>query len=260
MTDDAALHRRLRSASDRLRAAMASQQLELPFAVCLITEDLPDVHDSNLVMVTGHVPPAVLLRSADRLAATAGWAHRRIEVDDPTIEQRLRQPLLDAGYEVEHHVTMALGGGAPGPPARQLPAVVVDVDAQLDLGRALLRERPWAPTDALLDQFALRERLLARHADARVVVAPPDRPVSRALLLRHDDLLEIDDVGTLSDHRGQGWSRAVLDRAVAHAHGIGASDVVLVADADDWPRRWYARLGFRELGRSATFVRRPPSA
>lgn len=255
MTDDTALHRRLLAASVRLRGAMATQQLELPFAVCLIGEDLPAVHDTNVVIVTAQVPPAVLLRSVDRLAATAGWAHRRIEVDDPAVERRLRQPLLDAGYERQRHVSMVRG---PEPPvAETAAAVIVDVGDQLALSRALLRQQPWARSDALLDQFARREQLLARHARARVAIAPPDEPVSRALLLRHGDLLEIDDVGTLTDHRGRGWSRAVLDRAIAHGRETDTSDIVLIADGDDWPRRWYGRLGFREIGWSTAFVRRP---
>lgn len=255
MTDDAALHRRLLAASDRLRAALATQRLELPFAVCLINEDLPAVHDTNVVIVTAQVPPAVLVRSVDRLAATAGWAHRRIEVDDPAVERRLRQPLLDAGYQLQRYVTMALGRELPAPGAA--PAMIVDVGDQLALSRALLRQQPWARSNALVDQFARRERLLARHAGARVAIAPPDEPVSRALLLRHGDLLEIDDVGTLTDHRGRGWSRAVLDRAITHGREIDASDIVLVAAGDDWPRRWYERLGFREIGWSAAFVRTP---
>lgn len=255
MTDDDALHRRLLAASDRLRGAMATQQLELPFAVCLISEHLPAVHDANVVIVTAQVPPSVLLRSVDRLAETAGWAHRRIEVKDPAIERRLRQPLLDAGYQLQRYVTMALGSEPAAP--RPSHAALVDVEHQLALSRALLRQQPWARSDAVLDQFARRERLLARHGGARVAVAPPDEPVSRALLLRHDDLLEIDDVGTLADHRGQGWSRAVLDAAIAHGRETDASDIVLIADGDDWPRRWYARLGFREIGWSAAFVRSP---
>jgi ribosomal protein S18 acetylase RimI-like enzyme len=253
---DDALHRSLHTASDRLRGRMATQRLDLPFAVCLLNDDLPGVHDNNVVLVTGQVPPAVLLRAVERLAATAGWQHRRIEVDDAAVEQRLRAPLLDAGYELERYVTMVLDAPPPTSPGAA-KAAIVDVADQTALSRALLREQPWASGDDLLDQFSRREQLLARHAGARVAVAPTDRPVSRALLLRHGDVVEIDDVATLAEHRERGWSRAVLDRAIAHARETGASDIVLVADVDDWPRRWYARLGFREIGRSAAFVRSP---
>ena len=38
---------------------------------------------------------------------------------------------------------------------------------------------------------------------------------------------------------------AAVDAAVAAGHEL----VFLVADADDWPRDLYAKLGFREIGR-----------
>ena len=40
---------------------------------------------------------------------------------------------------------------------------------------------------------------------------------------------------------------------------LGGDECPLVADADDWPREWYLRLGFRTVGRSSAFARRPDS-
>jgi hypothetical protein len=42
--------------------------------------------------------------------------------------------------------------------------------------------------------------------------------------------------------------------AIALAEG---RQVVLVADEHDWTMQWYARLGFRVVGRSVQFGREP---
>ncbi|HSJ46878.1 MAG TPA: GNAT family N-acetyltransferase [Euzebyales bacterium] len=263
MTDDTALHERLAGWHVRVRTAMASQRLDLPFAVCIITDDLPGVYDLNLMVVTAHVPPAVLLRSIEQVAASAGWRHRRVEVDSPSIADRLRAPLTAAGYTEERFVTMALTG-APSPTVAgdgraSRPTAVVAVDAQIDLTRAVTAQEPRADSDELIDQMAERERRLARVAGGRVVLAPPGTPVSRCLLLEEPGggLVEIDAVSTLADHRSQGWSDAVMRRALAEAHARGAEHVVLVADDADWPRTWYQRLGFTTVGRSWAFRRSP---
>jgi ribosomal protein S18 acetylase RimI-like enzyme len=74
------------------------------------------------------------------------------------------------------------------------------------------------------------------------------------VLLTDGEIVEIDAVATLSRHRGHGWSNAVMRRAIATA---GRRQVVLIADEGDWPAQWYARLGFRAVGRSVSFRRWP---
>lgn len=264
MTDDAALHDRVTGWHLRVRTAIASQRLDLPFAVCVIADDLPAVFDLNLMIVTTHVPPAVLLRSIEQVARTAGWSHRRIEVDAAAVADRLREPLIAAGYTEERLVTMALSDGAvpqavDGQRAPR-PTAVVDIDAHPRLARAVSAQGPWADSDELVDQMLERERRLAGVTGCRVVVAPADAPVSRCLLLRDDGLAEIDAVSTLLDHRGQRWSDAVVRRAIAEARAHGAQQIVLVADDDDWPMTWYRRLGFRVVGRSSAFRRDPAAA
>lgn len=253
------VHRRILRAQARARLAMATQRLDLPFATCVITDDLPAVFDLNLMSVTTAVPPSLLLRSIEKVADTTGWVHRRIEIDDPSLATPLRAPLLAAGYTEERLVTMVLAD-PPQPSSSHESdapaAAVVDVDAHVDLTRAVVAEQPWASGDAVA-QFVERERRLARAAGARVVVAPPDTPVSRCLLLAHDDLYEIDAVDTLEAHRRQGLSGAVVRHAIAEAVRCDAADIVLMADADDWPISWYTRLGFHEAGRSLVFQRTP---
>lgn len=251
------MHDRLLRWHARVRAAITSQRLDLPFATVFITDNLPGVYDLNVVAVTSQVPPELLLRSVERIATTAQWEHRRVEIGDPAVAAPLRAPLVDAGYSEQAFVTMALKGSSELGDDTTRSTAVVDIAAQRDLGRRLTAEEPWANSEALLDQMAEREQRLGRVAGARAVIAPPDDPVSRCLLLVADGLAEIDAVSTLDSHRGQGWSGAVIRRGIAAARDLGAEDIALVADADDWPRAWYRRLGFREVGRSFAYLRTP---
>jgi ribosomal protein S18 acetylase RimI-like enzyme len=57
----------------------------------------------------------------------------------------------------------------------------------------------------------------------------------------------IDFVGTDPEHRGRGHGDALIAAAFAIAGDAGCDLIVLDADIDDWPRRWYGRLGFDEI-------------
>jgi ribosomal protein S18 acetylase RimI-like enzyme len=67
------------------------------------------------------------------------------------------------------------------------------------------------------------------------------------LYLRGSDA-QIEDVGTLPEHRGRGYASAVVVAAAEAARRAGADLVFLFADAEDWPKELYRRLGFDELG------------
>ena len=265
MNDALATHERLAQATLELRTMIASRRLDLPFAVALIADDLTDVYDLNFMAVTRAVNADILLASIDRIAAEAGWRHRRIEIEDTHIADRLRKALVDAGYEEERLETMVLDHDAYHEATRGRTSVrdahVVAIADQLDLARKITMQAPWADSDEIVDQMIERERRLGRVGDARAVIAPPEAPVSRCLLLNHaaGALAEIDAVSTVVEQRGLGWSQTVMHRAIAAARANGATGIALVADADDWPREWYLRLGFRTVGRSSAFARRPDS-
>src|ERR687892_42790 len=68
---------------------------------------------------------------------------------------------------------------------------------------------------------------------------------------------QVEDVATLPEHRGRGHATAVVLRAVEEALATGHDFVFLVADAEDWPKELYVRLGFAPLGRTWTFLKLP---
>ena len=67
---------------------------------------------------------------------------------------------------------------------------------------------------------------------------------------------EIDAVATLTAFRGKGYAAALMNAAIEAATAQGCTHVVLSALADDWPRAWYSRLGFVEVGVAWEALRR----
>jgi predicted GNAT family acetyltransferase len=86
-------------------------------------------------------------------------------------------------------------------------------------------------------------------------------PASRAdLYLGRDGdgvVAQIENVLTDPPARGHGLARGVVTAAVRLALDSGATCVFLVADADDWPRELYARLGFVPVAGYTELTRAP---
>jgi ribosomal protein S18 acetylase RimI-like enzyme len=68
---------------------------------------------------------------------------------------------------------------------------------------------------------------------------------------------QVEDVGTLPEHRGKGYATAVILGAIEQARASGADFVFLVADAADRPKELYRKLGFDELGHYTKFFTPP---
>ena len=81
--------------------------------------------------------------------------------------------------------------------------------------------------------------------------------VSYTDLYLDDADAQVEDVGTLPEHRNEGHASAVVLGAIAEARKAGAGFVFLVADANDWPKVLYGRLGFDEVGHYTKFFAPP---
>ena len=92
----------------------------------------------------------------------------------------------------------------------------------------------------------------------RFVVADLDgSPAAYATLYSDGTVAQVEDVSTQPRARGHGLARAVVQHAVDLARAEGHELIFLVADADDWPRELYARLGFDPVGHCWALVRPP---
>jgi ribosomal protein S18 acetylase RimI-like enzyme len=224
----------------------------------LRTPDLPLIYHLNLLRVEGDaagLDAAGLAAEADALQA--GLGHRKLDVLDDATALRLAPGLAERGYVRLRLPVLVLDGE----PDRPWPDGGVELgDEEYYALRRVDRARePW--TD---DPDELRQSL---EADARQAAAGSARrfgarvhgtAVSWCTVL-HDGAgtWEIDDVGTLEEHRGRGRSRAALGAAIAAVRADGAEVVYITADEDDWVIGFYERLGFRRVGRVSEFTRRP---
>jgi len=119
--------------------------------------------------------------------------------------------------------------------------------------RRVLRGQPWA-SDEVLEQIFAAKRLIGERVRARFFGAVVDgEVVSYSDLYQDDGDAQVEDVGTLPEERGRGYATAVVLSAIEAAREDGAEFVFLVADANDWPKELYARLGFDTVGTYTKF-------
>jgi ribosomal protein S18 acetylase RimI-like enzyme len=121
--------------------------------------------------------------------------------------------------------------------------------------RSQLAGEPWA-TPALVEQLLAAKLAIARVVVARFFAVLVDGQAVSYVDLYHDGCTaQIEDLATLSQHRGRGYASALVLRALQEAQLAGCDLVFLVADAQDWPKALYRRLGFDELGGYVKFIR-----
>ena len=118
----------------------------------------------------------------------------------------------------------------------------------------MLANEPWA-TPEVLDQIFAAKALIGRaraHALLRRRGRRRDRQLLRPLPGRRPTRRSRTWAPCPSS-RGRGYAKAVVLGAIAEARRAGAEFVCLVADANDWPKELYRRLGFDELGHYTKF-------
>lgn len=223
---------------------------EVPCAlgVAVIDEARPLRHDSNYVVVERpEVSPDQVAAELTRLGLPLAM------FPDPAQGERLAEVLAPQGWGVHRGLAMVLRR-PPDHPAPPADVHEVPVEALRPLRRALLLEYPWA-TPEVADQLLDTKAEIARRVTLRAFAAfEQGEVVSYTDLYTADGVAQIEDVATAPAHRGRGLSRAVILRAIEAARAAGATFVFLVADAEDWPKELYRKLGFDEVGRYVKLI------
>jgi GNAT superfamily N-acetyltransferase len=252
----------------RITRRAAESWTELPLGWEARHRALADVHHLNTLLLRAPLPAEV---GASELMALAearqsDLRHRRVMLDDEAAGERVSGGMLDAGWERDRTLYMALGSdpkdALSDPRARVLP------EEQLRaVQHATLGEDDFGPLSSpgLIDRLV--EAQAALRAGTRALgfgAGPDERVVSHCTLFCEAEPTDrrvalIDTVGTLRAYRQQGLAKAVVSAAVRAAGEWGADLVVVPADADDWPQLLYAGLGFAPLGRQVGFTRQTPS-
>ena len=241
-----------------LRRRCATRTAGLAWGEATFCDVLPAVYDLNGIEVTT-VPPGGLrqvLDAAERLHE--GLEHRRLWAYDDALADDLGA--LDAGWDRARHVAMVLPHAVEvAPPAHEV--VEVDVHALAAREHTFLAELDWATPEVAAQIAAATVRAAEHGATVRGFHLRRDgAPVASCVAIVQEVeggavVGQVDALATLPEHRGHGYGQAVLAASIHACRQADPALVHLFADRDDWPRTWYARLGFHEVGTEAIFTR-----
>ena len=242
-----------------LRARCAERIVPFRFGHAYFNDSYPRVWDLNLLLVEDRreVDPGELAAEAELLHTDAGHAHRRAEVLYDAVGAGLERFFRRIGWQVDRGVVMVYRGegGRSGDTASVQEVERGDL---LSFRQEIARAEPWATDDEIVREVVEAGALWERAGRARYFALPVDgAPVAAAELYSDGRIAQVEDVATLQAHQGRGHASAVVLRAVEEALAAGHDLVFLTADAGDWPKELYARLGFEDVGHTWSFLRTP---
>ncbi|WP_049569603.1 GNAT family N-acetyltransferase [Nonomuraea sp. SBT364] len=229
----------------------APRVLEVPGGFAVLDDRYPGSYDDNKLVVWDGDDPGAVLEAAER--ALDGRAHRQVNVDDDTLGAAFAPAFAAAGYEHEVNLVMVFRGT---PPAEPPAAGRLEVAELLPVLREGWRETLPDASEEVVDSLARRIETRLRGADRvgfRGVRAPDGTLAAHADLYAHGGVAQIESVVTPTRHRGNGHARALMRSLLAET--AGSELVFLLADAADWPKDFYARLGFETVGRTHAFLK-----
>lgn len=202
---------------------------------------VPASYEHNSYWVDGDVPVDRWTADAERLLG--GCTHRRVVLD--------REPAsVPDGWTLDEERLLVLGPDVEVARRTGVEVRPVTSEAMAGLwGPSWRRDLAGISDDAVADLLR-REAFADAHLRVVDLAVVGDDGIPRASAqLRIDGATAaLEAVLTEPGSRGRGWSTAVVTDAVARARAAGCDLVHLLARADDWPRHWYGRLGFEDVG------------
>ncbi|MEU4578561.1 GNAT family N-acetyltransferase [Nonomuraea sp. NPDC023979] len=231
----------------------APRVVDVPGGFAVLDDRYPGSYDDNKLVVWAGDDPGVVLEAAERVLG--GRGHRQVNVDDDALGAAFAPTFAAAGYEHEETLVMVFRGAPPaGPPEAERLEVAELLPVVRESWRATLPEA----SEEVVDGLARRIETRLRGADRvgfRGVRAADGGLAAYADLYAHEGVAQIESLVTLARHRGNGHARALMRSLLAET--AGADLVFLLADAADWPKDFYARLGFETAGRTHSFLKTP---
>jgi ribosomal protein S18 acetylase RimI-like enzyme len=240
---------------EALRDAAVERVVASPLGAALFNDTLPLVWLLNTLRIerTGATAEEITAE-AERLQGEAGLAHRRVLILDEAEGRGLEEAFNALGWKTDAYVFM-VPRREPNRPVDTSDVAEVEREALAPIRESILREWLTEPSEEVLRQISEADRLVAAAGNARHFAAVVGGvPVSSSDLYSDGRTAQIEDVGTLPDHRGQGHASAVVMRALEEARTMGHEFVFLTADARDWPKELYRRLGFDGVGERYAYL------
>jgi ribosomal protein S18 acetylase RimI-like enzyme len=227
-----------------------SRTVASPYGRAVYTDEVPKRSDCNYLWIERDGHPEELVAEAQRLE------RRLIFVPDPDLGERLAPWFVEHGWRIDRHLVMAQLREPEKTPDLSLVRELEE-EALRPARRRLMEGYPWAKPEVVKQLFEAKA-LIGQRVTARFFgVLFDDGVVSYADLYVDGADAQVEDVGTLPEHRGKGYATAVILGAIKQARASGAEFVFLVADAGDWPKELYRKLGFDELGHYTKFFMPP---
>jgi len=244
---------------DRIDERTAERLEPTPFGPVVVHTRLDRVHDLNFLRAEepGDATAEELAAEADRVQGAAGIGHRRVNLRDEAQRERLEPDFVRLDWRPESFVLMAQRR-EPDRPAEHEVREVTEPEVR-PLWAEAVRHEPHGKDETLVPQILEHLRAMSEAMPTRLFAAEADgQLVAHTALYSEDGAGQVENVVTLPAYRGRGLARALVLHAVAESQAAGNNLTFLVADADDWPRRLYEKLGFETVGRYARFLKSLP--
>lgn len=246
----------LRTLADR----SAARTVPLRFGTALFNDALARVWDLNYLRVEADVDGEELASEAERLQGAAGHGHRKAIVSDVRIAERVRPELERRGWSASRTLIM-IRRREPDRRADTSAVREVTLDEALPVHERGIRSEPWGTDDATVRQILAAKLVIAAATKMRVFAAfDAGEPVAACELYSDGSTAQIESVVTVEEHRGRGFGRAIVTKALQVAEDERHDVVFLLAQADDWPKELYWKLGFDAAGSVYDFLREPKAA
>ncbi|SDJ45771.1 Ribosomal protein S18 acetylase RimI [Actinokineospora alba] len=249
--------RRIAAFEDRFARVQATEIVELGWGHVLLQHDYPASWHHNRVIVTGAVEPATVIATADKVLGDNGHRHRLVNFTDGPQGAAAAAAFEAAGYEAERIVTMIHSGDLPARVRGPVEALSFD-----ELRSSLLED--WKAdypddSDESNAQLADRVRLYSLGADVTFlgVRDASGEVVAHGELYVSDGLAQFENIITRPEHRGKGYAKGMVIEALHRARDAGCDLSFLTAEATNWPRAWYRRIGYRDAVEVHHFQRTP---
>ena len=233
------------------RCAVVREPFE--WGTFLSNPDLPLVWDLNFARIeSDDAPePREIVEVVQRLPWPEGARHRKITVDDEVVGRRLAPGFASLEWQVGRLLYMALTGEPPAPPL--VPVREMSAEERADALVGFLPQLGTKPDS--LPQIIASRRVVEGSIEVRRFGAFVEgEAASMCELYLEGGTAQIEDVATAERFRKRGLSTAVVLKAIDAALVAGSEFVFLIADADDWPKQMYAKLGFEDIGTTYEFL------
>ena len=185
-----------------------------PYGRAVYTDEVPKRSDCNYLWIERGADPGELVAEAQRLE------RRLIFVPDPDLGDRLAPWFVEHGWRIDRHLVMA----QLREPEKKADLSLVrelEEEALRPARRRLMEGYPWAKPEVVKQLFQAKA-LIGQRVSARFFgVLVDDEVVSYADLYVDGADAQVEDVGTLPEHRGKGYATAVILGAIEQARSLG---------------------------------------